>query len=64
MDSKSILPKKISRKNVYSSNWLNLNLDKVLFPSGRIVDEYNVLEFKYDSVVVLMANENNDYNLF
>ena len=49
-------PKRISRKNVYSSEWLDLNLDTVLFPSGKTVDEYHVIDFKADSVVVVMLN--------
>jgi ADP-ribose pyrophosphatase len=60
MDLKNTLPKRISRKNVYSSKWLDLNLDNVLLPTGKIVKEFHVIDFKCDSVVILMLNKRNE----
>lgn len=56
MDLKNLLPKRISRKKIYSSKWLNLNVDQVLLPSGKLINEYHVLDFKSESVVVLLLN--------
>jgi ADP-ribose pyrophosphatase len=54
------LPKSLNRKQIYSSDWLDLNLDKVLLSSGKIINDYHVIESKFDSVVILMLNENEE----
>ena len=55
-----VLPRRIDRKNVYSDEILTLNKDKVLLPSGRIIDNYHVLSLKSESVVILLLNSANE----
>ena len=49
-------PKQLGRKVVYESEWINLYLDRVLLPSGNIIEEYHILDYPSESVVVLLQN--------
>ena len=60
MESSKSIPKQLSRRNVYSSSWLDLNLDKVQYSSGKIIEDYHIIDFKFDSIVVLITNKNNE----
>jgi ADP-ribose pyrophosphatase len=42
-------PKRLSRKVVYRSSWIDLYVDKVVYPAGRRVD-HHVVHFETDSV--------------
>ncbi len=54
-----MLPKRLSRKTVYKSEWVELHLDEVEMPGGRIINPYHLLEYPFDSVTVLMLNNKN-----
>jgi ADP-ribose pyrophosphatase len=54
------LPRRISRRKIYESNWIDLYLDQVLMPSGKIISNYHMIESKFDSVVVVMTNDKQD----
>lgn len=51
-----MLPKRLDRKKVYESQWINLYQDKVLMPSGKIIEKYHFLDYPSASVVVLLTN--------
>ena len=53
---KPILPQRLDRKTVYESQWINLYTDKVLMPSGKIIDKYHFLDYQKKGVVVLLIN--------
>lgn len=55
-----MIPQKLSSKKIYSSSILNLFLDKLKFHSGRIVEDYHLLEFNSDSVVIIVINKLNE----
>lgn len=57
---KKPFPERISRKTVYSSDWLDLNVDRVRFPSGKIIEEYHSFNIKFESVVVILLNKDGD----
>lgn len=48
-------PKRLSRKVVYRSDWLDLFVDKVVYPAGRRVD-HHVVHFKTHSVAAIVEN--------
>ena len=50
-------PKQLSRTAIYESPWVNLYIDQVQFPSGEVIDDYHIVDFKKDAVVVLVENE-------
>lgn len=49
-------PERISRKVVFEGPRLNLYLDKVKLPGGRVVEDFHVLEFTRPSVITLMED--------
>lgn len=51
-------PKKLTREIVYQSKWVNLYVDKVRFPGGRIIENHHLLDFEYPSVTVVLEDEN------
>jgi ADP-ribose pyrophosphatase len=50
-------PKRLSRTVIYENPWVNLYIDKVQFPGGRIIDKHHLLDFEKEAVGVLVENE-------
>jgi ADP-ribose pyrophosphatase len=50
-------PKRLSRKTVYQSPWVNLYLDNVKFPNGLVIENYHLLDFPRASVAILVEND-------
>ena len=53
-----MMPKQLSRITIYESAWINLHVDKVKFPDGRLVDKHHYLDFPKKSVASLVENNN------
>ena len=53
-----MMPKHLSRITIYESEWINLHVDKVKFPDGRVVDKHHHLDFPKKSVASLVENNN------
>lgn len=51
-----MLPKRLDRKIIYESQWINLYIDKVLMPSGKIIEKYHQLDYPKESITVLLLN--------
>jgi len=49
-------PKRLSRAVIYENPWVNLYIDKVQFPGGRIIEQHHILEFDKDTVAVVVEN--------
>jgi len=49
-------PKIISRTIEYQSPWVNLYVDKVSFPNGRIIDRHHLLDFELPSVAAVVED--------
>src|SRR5215208_3286155 len=49
-------PKRLARKTVYQSPWVNLYLDNVEFPNGLVIENYHVLDFPRSAVAVIVEN--------
>ncbi len=47
-------PKSISRTIEYQSPWVNLYVDKVSFPNGRIIERHHLLDFELPSVAAVV----------
>ena len=52
-----MIPKRLSRRAVYESQWVSLYLDRVAYPDGSILDAHHLLHFEHPSVGVVMENE-------
>ena len=49
-------PKSLSRTIIYENPWVNLYVDRVQFPDGRIIDKHHLLDFEKEAVGVLAEN--------
>ncbi len=56
-------PEQLERETIYQSKWVNLYVDKVRFPGGRIIENHHLLDFEYPSVTVVIEDENEQYLL-
>ena len=50
-------PKRLERKTLYESEWLNLHRDQVLLPAGRLLEQYHIIEMKKDSIASIVVNK-------
>jgi ADP-ribose pyrophosphatase len=57
MDKK---PVRLDRRTIYENSWLNLYVDRIQMPAGRIVEEHHVLEFGKEAVAVVVNNDNGE----
>jgi len=55
-----MLPKRLDRKPIYESQWINLYIDRVLMPSGKIIEKYHQLDYPRESITVLLVNAKNE----
>lgn len=55
-----MLPKRLDRTTIYESQWINLYADRVLMPSGEIIEKYHFLDYPSSSVVILLTNNHGD----
>jgi ADP-ribose pyrophosphatase len=49
-------PRRLSRTVVYENPWVNLYVDRVQLPGGRIVERHHLLDFEKEAVAVLVEN--------
>jgi ADP-ribose pyrophosphatase len=56
MERTSMKPIRLSRTVIYENPWVNLYVDKVQFPGGRIIEKHHVLEFDKEAVAVVVEN--------
>ena len=50
-------PKRLSRTVIYENPWVNLYIDKVQFPGGRIIEKHHLLDFEKEAVGVIVEND-------
>lgn len=55
-----MIPKRINRKIIYENPWVDLYVDKVQFPNGKIIDEHHYIHFEYQSAGIVIQNEHNE----
>lgn len=49
--------KRLARRVIYTSRWVNLFVDKVQFPDGHIIEEHHLLDFDQQAVAAIVENE-------
>ena len=49
-------PKRLARTVIYENPWVNLYVDRVQFPDGRIVEEHHLLDFEKEAVAALVED--------
>ncbi len=50
-------PQRLARSVIHESPWVNVYLDKVRFPNGRVIDDFHILDFPYAAVTMIAENE-------
>lgn len=50
--------KRLARKTIYTSDWINVYADKVETQEGEIIDDYHQIDFPRKSVVVIVTKHN------
>ncbi|MBQ9140769.1 MAG: NUDIX hydrolase [Lachnospiraceae bacterium] len=54
------MPKCLKRTLIYESEYVCLYTDKVLLPSGHIIEKYHQIHYPQEAVAVVIFNEKND----
>lgn len=49
-------PRRLARAVIYEHPWVNLYVDRVQFPAGRIVEKHHVLDFDCPAVAALVED--------
>ncbi len=52
-------PKRLSRRVIYEHPWVNLYVDQVEFPGGRIIDQHHLLDFGFEAAAAIIRNDDN-----
>lgn len=50
-------PVRLARRVLYENPWVNLYVDRVEFPGGRVIEEHHVLHFDRQAVTALVEND-------
>jgi ADP-ribose pyrophosphatase len=53
-------PERLARTVVYESPWVNLYLDHVRFPNGRVIEKFHLLDFPHAAVTAIVENGHGD----
>ena len=52
--------KRLGRKVMYESNWIDFYLDRVEMNDKSIIEDYHVINYHREGVTVIVENENNE----
>jgi len=55
-----MFPKRLARTVIYENPWVNLYLDKVIFPDGRLIEKHHYLHYDRQSVGIVVENDKNE----
>jgi ADP-ribose pyrophosphatase len=50
-------PQRLARTVIYESEWVNLYVDKVRFPNGRVIERHHLLHFERPAVAVFIEDD-------
>src|SRR5512136_2920187 len=53
-------PARLSRTVIYQNPWVNLYVDKVQFPNGRLIEQHHLLDFDTHAVGAVVENDQAD----
>jgi len=53
-------PERLARRVIYENPWVNLYVDKVRFPNGRVIEKHHVLDFEKEAVAALVENDRDE----
>jgi len=47
---------RLNRSEIYRSAWVNLFVDRVRYPNGRLLEQMHVIDFDFPSVVIIIED--------
>jgi ADP-ribose pyrophosphatase len=50
-------PERLARRIIHESPWVNLYVDQVRFPNGRVIDDFHLIDFPHAAVTMIAENE-------
>jgi ADP-ribose pyrophosphatase len=50
-------PARLARRVIYQNPWVNLYVDKVQFPNGRLIEQHHLLDFDTHGVAAVVEND-------
>lgn len=50
----------LGREEIYRSPWVNLFVDRVQLPAGKVIDRFHVLDFEKEAAAAVVSNESNE----
>ena len=54
-------PQALERRLIYHSRWVNLYVDRVLFPNGRVIEQHHLLDFDHPAAMAVVQDEAGRY---
>jgi len=48
--------KQLDRKTIYTSNWLEVTIDKLELPDGKIIENFELMHYQHDTVGIVAAD--------
>jgi ADP-ribose pyrophosphatase len=60
MGVENMFPKRLARTVIYENPWVNLYVDKVIFPDGRLIEKHHYLHYDRQSVGIVVENNKNE----
>lgn len=61
MPTENHKPMPLSRHLIYKSRWVNLFVDKVQFPNGKIIEQHHLLDFDHQAVMAVVQDAQGRY---
>jgi len=55
-----MFPERLDRTIIYENPWVNLYVDKVMFPDGRLIEKHHYLHYESESVGIVIENDNDE----
>ena len=55
-----MFPKRLGRTVIYENPWVNLYVDKVIFPDGRLIEKHHYLHYDRQSVGIVIENDEDE----
>jgi ADP-ribose diphosphatase len=59
--NKSAKPIALARHLIYQSRWVNLYVDEVQFPNGKIIKKHHLLDFDHTAVMAVVQDSEERY---
>ena len=55
-----MFPKRLARTVIYENPWVNLYVDKVIFPDGRLIEKHHYIHYDNQSVGIVIENDKDE----